>query len=311
MTAVCHIGTMNSNAPMQVFDRTAVAHHRNRAANGLAEHDFLFMEAADRLCDRLDDVKRKFETALDLGCHGGEVAKNLGSRGGIKNLTQTDISPKMVALAEKTGHKAMVADEENLPFNDATFDLVLSNLSLHWVNDLPGALIQIRKSLKPDSLMLASVFAERTLWELRESFMAAEIEIEGGISPRVSPFATVQDLGSLLGRAGFVLPVLDTDTITVSYPDAFKLMADLRGMGENGAVVGRRKTFTREDTILRAASYYQEKFADNDGRIPATFDIVTMTAWSPGPNQPQPLKPGSGEVNLSLVLEQKTEEEDK
>ncbi|MCK5545862.1 MAG: methyltransferase domain-containing protein [Rhodospirillaceae bacterium] len=292
---------------MQVFDRNTVCRHRDRAAAHLSEHDFLFMEAADRLCDRLDDVKRKFDTALDLGCHGGEVAKNLNGRGGIKNLTQTDISPAMVELAEKTGHSAMkmasvVVDEENLPFNDASFDLVLSNLSLHWVNDLPGALIQIRKSLKPDGLMLASVFAERTLWELRESLMTAEIEIEGGMSPRISPFATVQDLGSLLGRAGFALPVLDTDTITVSYPDAFKLMADLRGMGENGAVSARRKTFTREDTILRAAHYYQEKFADKDGRIPATFDIVTMTAWAPGPNQPQPLKPGSGEINLSLVL---------
>ncbi|MDH5187685.1 MAG: methyltransferase domain-containing protein [Rhodospirillaceae bacterium] len=300
---------MNTNAPMQVFDRTTVMRHRDRAAKQLAAHDFLFMEAADRLCDRLDDVKRKFETALDLGCHGGEVAKNLGTRGGIKDLTQTDISPAMAALAEKTGHKAMVVDEENLPFADETFDLVLSNLSLHWVNDLPGALIQIRKALKPDGLMLASVFAERTLWELRESMMAAEIEIEGGISPRVSPFATVQDLGSLLGRAGFALPVLDTDTITVSYPDAFRLMADLRGMGENGAVSGRRKTFTREDTILRAASYYQEKFIDDDGRIPATFDIVTMTAWAPGPNQPQPLKPGTGEVNLSLVLGEENKDE--
>lgn len=288
---------------MEVFDRAAVSAHRDRAAKkSLAEHDFLFMEAAERLCDRLDDVKRKFDTALDLGCHGGEVAKNLGTRGGIKSLTQTDISPAMAALAGQNGHQTMVVDEENLPFDEGSFDLVLSNLSLHWVNDLPGALIQIRKCLKPDGLMLASVFAERTLWELRESLMGAEIEIEGGMSPRVSPFATVQDLGSLLGRAGFALPVLDTDTITVSYPDAFKLMADLRGMGENGAVSGRRKSFTRQDTILRACAYYQEKFAGEDGRVPATFDIVTMTAWAPGPNQPQPLEPGSGEVNLSLVL---------
>ncbi|MCK5168049.1 MAG: methyltransferase domain-containing protein, partial [Rhodospirillaceae bacterium] len=301
----------------QVFDRNAVRAHRERAAKKTwAEHDFLFMEAAERLCDRLDDVKRDFDTALDLGCHGGCVAKNLNGRGNIKNLTQTDISPAMVALAEKTGHSAMttagmVVDEENLPFDDGSFDLVLSNLSLHWVNDLPGALIQIRKSLKPDGLMLASVFAERTLWELRESLMAAEIEIEGGMSPRVSPFATVQDLGSLLGRAGFALPVLDTDTITVSYPDAFKLMADLRGMGESSAVSGRRKTFTREDTILRAARYYQEKFAGGDGRIPATFDIVTMTAWAPGPNQPQPLKPGTAKINLNLALNDGAEKDKK
>lgn len=304
------------NEAMQVFDRRTVQLHRDRAAAKLDGHDFLFMETAERLCDRLDDIKRTFNTALDLGCHGGEVGRRLNGRGNIETLIQADFSTAMAARAASNSDRAtptLSVDEENLAFKDASFDLVLSNLSMHWVNDLPGALIQIRKALKPDGLMIVSMLAERTLWELRESLMAAEIEVEGGMSPRVSPFATVQDLGSLLGRAGFALPVLDTDTITVSYPDAFKLMADLRAMGEAGAVAGRRKQFTREDTILRAASYYREKFADADqqDRIPATFDIVTMTAWAPGPNQPQPLEPGSGEINLSLALDAKLDNGDK
>lgn len=301
---------------MQVFDRRAVQMHRDRAATKLDGNDFLFVETAERLCDRLDDVKRTFATALDLGCHGGEVAQTLNGRGGVETLIQADYSPAMAArAAAHSDTPALCVDEENLAFKDASFDLVLSNLSLHWVNDLPGALIQIRKALKPDGLMIASVLAERTLWELRESLMAAEIEVEGGMSPRVSPFATVQDLGSLLDRAGFALPVLDTDTITVSYPDAFKLMADLRAMGEAGSVAGRRKQFTRQGTLLRAASYYREKFGstEQDGpeqakpgeesRIPATFDVVTMTAWAPGPNQPKALKPGSGKINLNVALE--------
>lgn len=293
---------------MQLFEREAVRKHRNRAAPRLAEHDFLFAEVADRLVERLEDVKRTFPTALDLGCHGGEIARVLAGRGGIETLFQCDPSPAMTARA---GGIAFAADEEFLPVKPASLDLVISNLSLHWANDLPGALVQIRQSLKPDGLFLATVFGERTLFELRESLMAAELEIENGMSPRVSPFTTVQDAGALLQRAGFSLPVVDYDTIQVSYPDMFKLMADLRGMGETGAVAGRRKTFTRKDTIMRAAAYYAEKFHGSgpmeegnigEGRIPATFDILYLTAWAPHPDQQQPLKPGTEAVNLAQAL---------
>lgn len=294
---------MSTPEHMQLFEREAVRKHRERAAPAFDEHDFLFTEVADRLVERLDDVKRTFPTALDLGCHGGEVGRVLENRGGVKTLFQCDPSP---GLAERTGGLAFAADEEFLPVKPGSLDLVLSNLSLHWANDLPGALVQIRQALKPDGLFLGTVLGERTLYELRESLMAAEMEIEMGMSPRVSPFTTVQDAGALLQRAGFALPVVDYDTITVSYPDMFKLMADLRGMGETGAVAGRRKTFTRKDTMMRAAAYYAETFAGRgdvgDGRIPATFDILFLTAWAPHPDQQQPLKPGTAEIDLADAL---------
>lgn len=296
---------------MALFERHAVRLHRDRAAALLDDHDFLFVEVADRLTERLDDVKRDFPLALDIGCHGGQVARSLThgthQRGNIETLIQCDPSPAMAQKAAQGVHNvSFAADEEFLPIKPQSFDLVLSNLSLHWANDLTGALVQIRQSLKPDGLFLAAMLGEGTLQELRTALMAAEIEIEMGMSPRVSPYATVQDLGGLLQRAGFAMPVVDTETITVSYPDIFKLMHDLRGMGETGAVSGRRKTFTRKDTLMRAAEIYVEKFAGQDdcgeGRIPATFDIIYLTAWSPHPDQQKPLQPGSAQTSLAQVL---------
>ena len=297
-----------------LFEREHVRLHRERAAATLDAHDFLFAEVAERLTERLDDVKRDFPLALDIGCHGGEVGKSLtqgdNRRGNIDTLVQCDPSPRMTAKAiGATGQLGFAADEEFLPVKPHSFDLVMSNLSLHWANDLPGAMVQIRQSLKPDGLFLAAMLGEGTLQELRTALMAAELEIEMGMSPRTSPCATVQDVGALLQRAGFTLPVVDTETITVSYPDMFKLMADLRGMGETGAVSGRRKNFTRRDVMMRAAEYYAEKFAGQDdvgeGRIPATFDIIYLTAWSPHPDQPQPMKPGTASHNLIDVFEKK------
>ncbi|MCW8915089.1 MAG: methyltransferase domain-containing protein [Magnetovibrio sp.] len=299
---------------MALFERKAVRMHRDRAANTLNNHDFLFTEVADRLTERLDDVKRDFPLALDIGCHGGEVASSLkqGShtRGNIETLLQCDPSPQLSSKAQTQSQGiSFAADEEFLPVKAESLDLVLSNLSLHWANDLPGALVQIRKALRPDGLFLATMLGEGTLQELRTALMAAEMEVEMGISPRISPYATVQDLGGLLQRAGFTLPVVDTETITVSYPDMFKLMHDLRGMGEAGAVSGRRKNFSRRDTFMRAAEIYFEKFEGQDdcgeGRIPATFDIIYLTAWSPHPDQQQPMKPGTATSNLIDVLEKK------
>lgn len=296
---------------MQLFEREAVRMHRERAATAIQAHDFLYAEVAERLTERLDDITRTFPLALDLGCHGGEVGRALDTgnkrRGGVETLLQCDPSPKMAAQAQGVaGGASFAADEEFLPVQPGSLDLVMSNLSLHWANDLPGALVQVRQALKPDGLFLAAMFGESTLFELRESLMAAELEIEMGMSPRVSPFTTVQDAGALLQRAGFALPVVDIDTIRVSYTDMFKLMADLRGMGETGAVAGRRKTFTRRDTMMRAASYYAEKFAGHgdagEGRIPATFEVLFLTAWTPHPDQQQPLKPGSAEASLAEAL---------
>jgi len=264
-----------------IFDRAQVRRQRDRAAAHLAEHDFLLRESADRLVDRLEDVTRGFPLVLDLGCHGGELSEKLRGRFGIETLVSCDLSPRMAAKARAGGALAAAADEETLPFAEGRFDLVISNLSLHWVNDLPGALLQIRRLLKPDGLFLAAMLGGETLKELRQAMMEAELAEEGGVSPRVSPFVDVKDAGALLQRAGFSLPVADVDPVDVTYGNPMTLLADLRGMGETNAVAVRRKTMTRRGTLLRALSLYQERFAGPDGRMPASFQILTVTGWTP------------------------------
>ena len=285
--------------PIAVFDRHAVRRHRDRAAPGLSAHDFLFCEVAERLAERLDDVTRRFPLALDLGCHTGELGRRLAGRGGIERLVQGDLSPEMAARA---GPLALAADEESLPFAEGSLDLIMSNLALHWVNDLPGALIQIRRALKPDGLFLAAMIGGASLVELRDCLLAAELEQEGGAGPRVSPFADVPDAGALLQRAGFALPVVDSDRITVTYPHALALMADLRGMGESNALTDRRRRFTRRSTLYAAAKAYEERFADAEGRIRASFEILYLTAWAPHDSQPRPATRGSGRVDLGAAL---------
>jgi NADH dehydrogenase [ubiquinone] 1 alpha subcomplex assembly factor 5 len=287
---------------VRVFDRTLVRKRRDRAAPGFADHDFLVREAAERLADRLEDVVRRFPVALDLGCHTGILAEILGQRGGIETLVQCDLSPGMAAVAAGNTHPTLVADEEWLPFRPASFDLVLSCLSLHWVNDLPGTLAQIRRVLKPDGLLLAVMVGGDSLIELRRSLAHAEIEREGGLSPRVSPFADVRDLGRLLQRAGFSLPVADSDSVDLTYGESTRLLADLRGMGETNAVAEQRKGMTRRATLLAALDHYQKTFARPDGRLPVTVELLTMTGWAPHPSQPQPLKPGSATVSLVEAL---------
>jgi len=296
-----HISKMSKKAQTEaeIFDRRAVRLHRDRAAKDLSEFEFLLNEVAEMLADRLRDIRRKFPIALDLGCHTGQVAKILAGRGGIENLMQCDLSEAMIGQAD--GAK-FVADEEYLPVGDGVLDLAISNLSLHWVNDLPGAFIQLRRALKPDGLLLAALLGGETLKELRQALITAESELTGGAGPRVSPFADIRDAGALLQRAGFALPVADTDVLTVSYENPLKLMRDLRGMGEQMATHNRQKEFTRKDTLFRAAKIYQKMFGDADGRVPATFEVITLTAWSPSPNQQQPLTRGSGEMNLADVL---------
>ncbi|MGE5547085.1 MAG: methyltransferase domain-containing protein [Solirubrobacterales bacterium] len=286
----------------RIFDRALVRKRRDRAAANFASHDFLVREAAERIADRLLDVTRTFPVALDLGCHTGELAATLMGRGGIQTLVQADLSPAMAGRAAANGHPSLAADEEWLPFADASFDLVMSVLSLHWVNDLPGALVQIRRVLKPDGLFVGALLGGETLKELRQALSEAEIAEEGGLSPRVSPFADVPDVGRLLQRAGFTLPVADSETLTVRYGDPMRLMADLRGMGETNAVADQRKGLTRRATLFQALSRYAALFLGEDGRMPATFQIVTMTGWAPHPSQPQPLKPGSATQSLAAAL---------
>ena len=287
---------------MRIFDRAAVRSHRERAAPAFEAADFLIREVAERLAERLEDLSRRFPLALDLGCHDGLLGRQLQGRGGIETLVQCDLSPAMARRAASSGRPTLAADEEVLPFRPASFDLVMSALSLHWVNDLPGSLLQIRQSLKPDGLFLGALFGGETLPELRRALFDAESEIEGGVSPRLSPVVDLREAGGLLQRAGFALPVADGDRITVTYPDLFKLMADLRAMGEANAVIGRRPGFTRRETLLRAAQLYQERHAQPDGRLPATFQVLYLTGWAPHVSQQQPLRPGSARLRFADAL---------
>ena len=279
------------------FDRQAYRTHRARAARQWDKQNFLVAEVAGRLVERLDDIKRAFPMALDLGCHGGEVARALHGRAGIGHLVSSDLAFDFARRAH-----GVVADEEALPFADASLDLVLSVLNLHWVNDLPGALLQIRRALKPDGLLLAAMLGGETLGELRAALLQAEAEIEGGASPRVSPFADLRDAAGLLQRAGFALPVADTDRLTVSYADALALMHELRAMGESNATAERRRSFTRRATLLRAAELYRHAHGGPDGRIGATFQVIYLHAWAPHPEQPRPLKPGAATGRLADAL---------
>ncbi|MCW9034008.1 MAG: methyltransferase domain-containing protein [Rhodospirillales bacterium] len=285
---------------MEIFDRKTVRFHRDRSSTNLSEFDFLFREIAERLLDRLDDITYKFPTALDLGARNGLLAELVGERGGIETLIQGDLSSQMLA---QTSGQRVVTDEEFLPFKEQSFDLIMSCLNLHWVNDLPGALVQIRKALKPDGLFLGALFGGETLKELRDALERGESEAEGGVSPRVSPFVRTEDLGQLLQRAGFNLPVVDIDTVTVSYGDIFKLFTDLRGMGESNAIGKRRKGFTPRKTLMAAAQNYLETYTDQDDRVPATFQVLFISAWSPSPKQPTPLKRGSSAMPMADSLE--------
>lgn len=283
-----------------IFDRGLLRRRRVRAA-GLGGETALLREAAERLADRLDDVNRRFSLALDLGCRSGTLARTLKGRGGVETLVQSDLAPEMAALAAGGG-PALAADEEFLPFGAGTFDLVLSCLSLHWVNDLPGALVQIRHALRPDGLFLAALLGGETLKELRQALMEAELEIEGGASPRVSPFADLRDLGGLLQRAGFALPVADLDSLTLDYRNVFELIQDLRALGETNAVAAQRRGASRRRTLLRAAGLYQARHGRPDGRIPASFQVLYLTGWAPHASQQQPLAPGSARSRLAAAL---------
>lgn len=282
-----------------VFDRAAVQAHRNRAAAGFADFNFLKAEISARLADRLEGINRQFGTALDLGSHDGSLAQALRHTGKVDWVAGTDLSP---AFAVDFEGPSVATDEEFLPFAPASLDLVGSAMSLHWVNDLPGALIQIRQALKPDGLFLGAMLGGETLTELRITLMEAESAVEGGISPRISPMADLRDAGALMQRAGFALPVVDSDRITVTYGDALKLMRDLKGMGESAADRARLTRFTRRQTVLEAARIYHERFADGDGRLPATFDILYMTGWAPAATQQRPMKPGSAQARLADAL---------
>jgi NADH dehydrogenase [ubiquinone] 1 alpha subcomplex assembly factor 5 len=290
--------------PLLVFDRAVLRRRRDRAARTWDGQAFLKREIAQRLVERLDDVRRSFASALDLGCHGDEVATALEQsatvgRAAVAHLVRSDLG---LGFARRAGGAAVVADEEALPFAAASFDLVMSAMSLHWVNDLPGTLIQIGRILKPDGLFLGAMLGGGTLWQLRQALAAAESEVEGGLSPRVSPFADLRDAASLLQRAGFALPVADSETIEVDYENALALMRDLGAMGEGNLVLERRRGLARRATLLRAGEIYGGRFAGPSGRVTASFEVLFLHGWAPHASQPKPLKPGTAAHRLAEAL---------
>ncbi len=280
----------------RVFDRPLVRRRRRRA-EALGAATFLIDRAAADLADRLAAVLRRFAVAVDLGSPSDAVRRALG--GLVDTLVAVDASAENVRA--HAGPR-VVADEEALPFADASLDLVVSALALQSVNDLPGSLVQVRRALKPDGYFLAALLGGDSLSELRQSFAAAEADLEGGVSPRVAPFIDARDAGALLQRAGFALPVADVDRVTVRYASAFALMADLRRMGATNPLVERRRTPLRRATLMRVAETYAARFSDPDGRVRASFDLVWLSGWTPHPSQPQPLKPGSARVRLADAL---------
>lgn len=286
-------------APLQIFDRALLARRRGRASARAGEHDFLLARVADDIAERLAIVRRTFPLAANIGAHHGLVSQRIEGLGGIEAII--DVDGTAALLAQARGMR-VVAEEDALPFGEASLDLVVSALSLQLVNDLPGALIQIRRALKPDGLLLAALLGGATLKELREAWLAAEAEVSGGASPRVAPFADVRDMGALLQRAGFALPVVDSETVTVTYADPFALMRELKAMGASNMLTARRRTPVPRKLLLRAAEIYTERFAKADGRVPATFEILTLTAWAPDPSQPKPLRPGSAQTRLADAL---------
>lgn len=276
------------SASHHIFDRKLLRLRRERAACKMKSHDFLLQETARNLEDRLNVIKRDFQAVLDLG-----------GQNGISGAVVSDLS---FAAAKQRQGCVIVADEEYLPFQKESFDAVISNLTLQWVNDLPGALLQIRQVLKPDGLFLAALAGGESLKELRQSLMEAEMNIAGGVSPRVSPFVDVRDMGMLLQRAGFALPVVDLDTVEVEYQNMFQLMKDLRGMGATNALLQRLKKPTRRSVMLEAARIYQEKFGNSAGGIRATFQVLYVIGWMPHDSQQKPLTPGSAKNRLADAL---------
>ena len=277
-----------------VFDRPLL---RARQARARAQGPVMFLleRVAEDLVERVGTVLRRFAIAADIGTPTHALHSTLATSGKIETMIAVSHTPH-------EGRLQIAADEELLPFADGSLDLAVSALALQSVNDLPGALIQIRRALKPDGLMLAALLCGDTLAELRQAFALAETEVEGGLSPRVAPFADLRELGALLQRAGFELPVADSDKLIVRYDSAFALMRDLRGMGATNALTERRRTPLKRATLMRMAQIYAERFSDPDGRVRATFEIAWLSGWAPHESQQKPLKPGSAARRLADAL---------
>ncbi|XP_069090205.1 arginine-hydroxylase NDUFAF5, mitochondrial isoform X1 [Pleurodeles waltl] len=295
--------TSRADGVLRVFDRNMKRKQKNwSAALPNAEHyNYLKEEVGGRIADRVFDVSRVFPLALDVGCGRGYIAQHLNKET-VEKLFAVDISENALKNVVETEipTSCIIADEEFLPFKEDIFDLVVSNLSLHWVNDLPGAFREIYHVLKQDGVFIGAMFGGETLYELRCSLQLAELEREGGFSPHVSPFTAVNDLGNLLARAGFNMLTVDTDEIEVRYPGMLEVMSDLQGMGESNCS-WNRKSMLHRDTMLAASAIYKEMYGNDDGSVPATFQIFYMIGWKPHVSQAKPAKRGSATVSFGAL----------
>jgi SAM-dependent methyltransferase len=286
------------STPPLLFDRALRRRRLDRSAQSFAGADFLHRRAAEDAGDRLAAILRRFPVAVELGAAPG-LMPPLVRPEQVDLWVQAGLSRQRLAASDGP---RVVVDEERLPFAEASLDLVVSLLSLHWTNDLVGALVQVRRALRPDGLFIGTMLGGATLTELRQSLLIAESEIGRGAGARVSPFADGFDGAGLLQRAGFALPVADVDRITVRYDHPIKLMADLRAMGETSALIDRPREPLTRAVLTRTAEVYAERFALPDGRIPATFEIVTLTGWAAHDSQQKPLKPGSAKMRLADAI---------
>ncbi|WOJ90605.1 methyltransferase domain-containing protein [Methylocapsa polymorpha] len=285
-------------SPIQIFDRALIRRRLSRAAPA-GSADFLASYAIADLGERLGVIKRDFTAIADIGTPVPELARQLSARYEVAQIVRLSPIAEAPAAARAL---AFIGDEEALPLAAEHFDLAVSALALQHVNDLPGALVQIRRALKPDGLFLGCLLGGQSLHELRTALTAAETEIYGGVSPRVAPFADVRDMGGLLQRAGFALPVADSEPLTVRYADMFGLMADLRAMGATNPLDARLRRPSTRGFFLRAAQIYSERFADPDGRLRATFELIFLSGWAPHESQQKPLRPGSAKMRLADAL---------
>ena len=296
---------------IKIFSKKKNQISRNRIANNSKEYDYLFDEVNKRLFERLSIIKRKFNNVLELGSRTGNTINFFNTRKDIKNLLITDLSKDMLLQAKQKNFREkkyfINLNESNLPFKNKKFNLVFSNLYLHWSNDFLMNLNEIYRVLKPDGVFLCSIFGSETLKELKYSLCTAEEKITKNITPRVSPFIKLQDAGSLLQKVGFQLPVIDKDTIKILYNDLFSLMRDLRGMGESNSLINRKKNFTTKKIFNLANNIYKENFSEKR-KIYATFEIFYLIGWSKHINQPKPKKPGSASKKLADALTAKEHE---
>ena len=283
----------------QLFDRGLLRRRRSRFANELPQHEFLLSHVAAEIADRIGAVLREFPRALDLGAYHGMLGRAVAALPSVGEMIYAESAPALAALCPRP---SVVCDEDLLPFRDESFNLVVSGLALHRVNDLPGALVQIRRALRPDGLFVGAALGSRSLHELRYALLEAEAEEEGGASPRIAPFADVREYGALLQRAGLALPVSDADLLTVTYPTPRDLMREIRAMGGGNVLAARRKGSLSRRTLERAEAIYRTRHATPDGRVMASFEIVYLMGWAPHASQQNPAAPGSATMRLADAL---------